>query len=112
MLRTEPTYLGRAKSFMAGGFALMAFVFALAAGTASAPALGGLSWLMVTAGAAGVVYVGGAVIMAAFVDGRARSHQGLHPATVISHPTVVSRPTLVSQPLVGQQGGRRRSIAR
>src|SRR5919198_1363441 len=57
MLRTEPAYLGRAKSFMAGGFALLAFVFALAAGTAGAPALGGLSWVMVTAGAAGVVYV-------------------------------------------------------
>ena len=46
-------YLARAKSLMAGGFALLAFVAALAAGTASAPALGGLSWVMVTAGAAG-----------------------------------------------------------
>ena len=80
MIRTEPTYLGRAKSFIAGGFALLAFVFALAAGTSSAPALGGLSWLMVTAGAAGVVYVGGAALVAAF----ARSHQGLRPA-VVSH---------------------------
>ncbi|HEU5447747.1 MAG TPA: hypothetical protein VFW57_01945 [Acidimicrobiia bacterium] len=41
MIRTEPTYLGRAKSYIAGGFALLAFVFALGAGTASAPALGG-----------------------------------------------------------------------
>jgi hypothetical protein len=94
MIRTEPTrgfggvprneYLGRAKSLIAGGFALLAFVFALAAGTAGAPALGGLSWVMVTAGAAGIVYVGGAVIVAAFVDLRARSHQGLRPA-VVSH---------------------------
>jgi hypothetical protein len=83
-LRTEPTYLGRAKSLAAGGFALLAFVFALAAGTASAPALGGLSWVMVTAGAAGVVYVGGAVIVAAFVDLRAQGHHGLHPATVVT----------------------------
>ncbi len=85
MLRTEPTYIGRAKSLIAGGFALLAFVFALAAGTASAPALGGLSWVMVTAGAAGIVYVGGAVIVAAFVDVRARTHHGLRPATVVSH---------------------------
>jgi hypothetical protein len=84
MLRTEPTYLGRAKSFMAGGFALLAFVFALAAGTASAPALGGLSWVMVTAGAAGIVYLGGAVIVAAMVDGRAHTHRALHPATVVT----------------------------
>ena len=84
MLRTEPTYLGRAKSFMAGGFALLAFVFALAAGTASAPALGGLSWVMVTAGAAGVVYIGGAVVVAALVDLRAHSHRGLHPATLVT----------------------------
>jgi hypothetical protein len=70
---------------MAGGFALLAFVLALAAGTVSAPALGGLSWLMVTAGAAGIVYVGGAVIVAAFVDLRARSHQGLRPATIVTH---------------------------
>jgi len=80
MIRTEPTYLGRAKSFIACGFALLAFVFALAAGTSSAPALGGLSWLMVTAGAAGIVYVGGAALVAGF----ARSHQGLRPA-VVSH---------------------------
>jgi len=84
MLRTEPTYLGRAKSFMAGGFALLSFVFALAAGTAGAPALGGLSWVMVTAGAAGIVYVGGAVIVAAFVDLRAHTHRGLRPATVVT----------------------------
>ena len=91
MLRSEPTYLGRAKSLIAGGFALMAFVFALAAGTAGAPALGGISWVMVTAGAAGVVYVAGAVIVAAFVDLRGRTHQGLHPATVVSHPGDTSR---------------------
>jgi hypothetical protein len=84
MLRTEPTYLGRAKSFMAGGFALLAFVFALAAGTAGAPALGGLSWVMVTAGAAGVVYLGGAVIVAALVGQRAPAHHGLHPATLVT----------------------------
>jgi hypothetical protein len=84
MLRTEPTYLGRAKSFMAGGFALLAFVFALAAGTASAPALGGLSWVMVTAGAAGVVYVAGAVVVAALVDLRAPAHRGLRPATLVT----------------------------
>ncbi len=84
MLRTEPIYLRRAKSFIAGGFALMAFVFALAAGTASAPALGGISWVMVTAGAAGVVYVGGAVIVAALVDVRSHTHRGLHPATVLT----------------------------
>jgi hypothetical protein len=84
MLRTAPTYLGRAKSFVAGGFALLAFVFALAAGTASAPALGGLSWVMVTAGAAGVVYVGGAVIVAVMVDLRTRMHPRLNPATVVT----------------------------
>ena len=84
MLRTEPTYLGRAKSFMAGGFALLAFVFALAAGTASAPALGGLSWVMVTAGAAGLVYIAGAVVVAALVDLRAHAHRGLHPATLVT----------------------------
>jgi hypothetical protein len=86
MIRTEPTYLGRAKSFIAGGFALLAFVFALAAGTASAPALGGVSWVMVTAGAAGIVYVGGAVIVAALVDVRSHTHRGLHPATVVTPP--------------------------
>ena len=91
MIRTEPTYLGRAKSLVAGGFALLAFVFALAAGTASAPALGGLSWVMVTAGAAGIVYVGGAVLVAALVG--ARSHQGLHPATVVTHPGDTRRST-------------------
>jgi hypothetical protein len=84
MLRTEPTYLGRAKSFIAGGFALLAFVFALAAGTAGAPALGGISWVMVTAGAAGVVYVGGAVLMAMVVELRSGAHRGLHPATVVT----------------------------
>ena len=85
MIRTEPTYLGRAKTFMAAGFALMAFVFALAAGTASAPALGGLSWVMVTAGAAGIVYVAGAVLVAAFVDLRTRTQPSLHPATLVTH---------------------------
>ena len=91
MLRSEPTYLGRAKSLMAGGFALLAFVFALAAGTASAPALGGLSWVMVTAGAVGVVYIGGAVIVAALVDLRAHSHGGLHPATLVTQRGDTSR---------------------
>ena len=61
--RTEPNYLARAKNFMAGGFALLAFVAALAAGTAGAPAFGGLSWVMVTAGALGVVYVTGAALV-------------------------------------------------
>jgi hypothetical protein len=73
MLKSEPVYLGRAKSLMAGGFALMAFVCALALGTASAPALGGLSWVMVTAGAAGVVYVLGVAIVTAVVDVRAHT---------------------------------------
>jgi hypothetical protein len=84
MLRTEPTYLRRAKSLMAGGFALLAFVTALAVGTAGAPALGGVSWVMVTAGAAGVVYIGGAIIVAAFVGLRAPAHRTLRPATVLS----------------------------
>ena len=83
-LRTEPTYLGRAKSLVAGGFALLAFVAALAAGTAGAPALGGISWVMVTAGAAGVVYVGGAVLVAAFVDLRAQTPRPLRPAVVLT----------------------------
>ena len=83
-MHTEPSYLGRAKGFIAGGFALLAFVFALAAGTASAPALGGLSWVMVTAGAAGVVYVAGAVIVATLVDVRSHAHRGLSPATVVT----------------------------
>jgi hypothetical protein len=38
----------------------------------------------VTAGAAGVVYIGGAVIVAALVDLRAHPHRGLHPATVVT----------------------------
>ena len=86
MLRSEPTYLGRAKSLVAGGFALLAFVTALAVGTAGAPALGGVSWVMVTAGAAGVVYVGGAVLVAAFVDLRLRAHphRRLRPAIVLN----------------------------
>jgi hypothetical protein len=75
-------HLARAKSLMAGGFALLAFVAALAVGTASAPALGGLSWVMVTAGAAGVVYVAGAAVVAAAVDLRPGSHHALRPATV------------------------------
>jgi uncharacterized membrane protein YdcZ (DUF606 family) len=81
MLKSEPVYLGRAKSFIGGGFALMAFVCALALGTASAPALGGLSWVMVTAGAAGVVYVTGAAAVTALVG--LRSHEPpLRPATI------------------------------
>jgi hypothetical protein len=82
MLKTEPAYMGRAKSLMAGGFALMAFVCALAVGTASAPALGGLSWVMVTAGAAGVVYVIGVGIVTALVDLRHSTHTV--PATVMT----------------------------
>jgi len=70
-------HMARARSLMAGGFALLAFVAALAAGTAGAPALGGLSWVMVTAGAAGVVYVAGAVLATAVLDLRA-SHTGRH----------------------------------
>jgi hypothetical protein len=77
-------YIARAKSLMAGGFALLAFVAALAAGTASAPALGGLSWVMVTAGAAGLVYVAGAVLMATLMDLRAHPARDLHPATIVS----------------------------
>jgi hypothetical protein len=92
MVPTDPTYLGRAKSFMAGGFALLAFVFALAAGTASAPALGGVSWLMVTAGAAGVVYVAGAVIVALVVELRTHVPRGLHPATVVTPRGDSTRP--------------------
>jgi hypothetical protein len=82
MLKSEPAYMGRAKSLMAGGFALMAFVCALAVGTASAPALGGLSWVMVTAGAAGVVYVIGVGIVTALVDLRHTTRPV--PATVMS----------------------------
>ena len=77
-------YLARAKSLMAGGFALLAFVAALAAGTTSAPALGGLSWMMVTAGAAGLVYVAGAVLMAALMDLRPHPGRDLRPATVVT----------------------------
>jgi hypothetical protein len=86
MLRSEPTYLGRAKGLIAGGFALLGFVLALAVGTAGAPALGGVSWVMVTAGAAGVVYVGGAVLVAAFVGLRLRTHtpRQMEPAIVLS----------------------------
>jgi hypothetical protein len=77
-------YLARAKSYIAGGLALLAFVAALAAGTVGAPALGGFSWIMVMAGAAGVVYVAGAVLMAALLDLRTGSGRHLHPATVTS----------------------------
>jgi hypothetical protein len=77
-------YLARAKSLMAGGFALLAFVAALAVGTASAPALGGMSWVMVTAGAAGMVYVTGVVVLAALVELRDHAHRGLRPVTVLS----------------------------
>ena len=76
--------MGRAKSLMAGGFALMAFVCALAIGTAGAPALGGLSWVMVTAGAAGVVYVAGAAAITALIDVRTHSGRTLSPATIIT----------------------------
>jgi hypothetical protein len=77
-------YLARAKRGIASGLALLGFVAALAAGTAGAPALGGFSWVMVMAGAAGVVYVAGAVFMAALLDLRAASGRHLHPATVTS----------------------------
>lgn len=77
-------HLARAKSLMAGGLALLAFVAALAVGTAGAPAIGGLSWLMVTAGAAGVVYVGGFALVTALVDLRTFSIRGLRPVTVVS----------------------------
>jgi hypothetical protein len=40
--------------------------------------------VMVTAGAAGVVYVGGAVIVAVMVDLRTRMHPRLNPATVVT----------------------------
>lgn len=69
---------------MAGGFALLAFVVALAVGTVESPALGGLSWVMVTAGAGGVVYVAGAVLVAAAVDLRAHFGKRLRPATVVT----------------------------
>ncbi|HVW35186.1 MAG TPA: hypothetical protein VHL53_21820 [Acidimicrobiia bacterium] len=74
----QAAYLGRAKGLMAGGFALLAFVAALAVGTASAPALGGFSWVMVTAGSAGVVYVVGAAAASAL----AGAH--LRPAPVVT----------------------------
>jgi hypothetical protein len=82
--QSEPLHLGRAKSLMAGGFALLAFVAALAVGTAGAPALGGVSWVMVTAGAAGVVYVVGAALVTLLVDLRTPSGGDLRPATVLS----------------------------
>ena len=69
---------------MAGGFALLAFVCALAVGTAGAPALGGLSWVMVTAGAAGVVYVAGAAAVTALIDERTHSARPLRPATIMT----------------------------
>jgi hypothetical protein len=85
MLTSEPAYMARAKSLTAGGFALMAFVCALALGTASAPALGGISWVMVTAGAAGVVYVIGVAAVTALVGLRPPTVRTLRPATVSSH---------------------------
>ncbi|HYH51619.1 MAG TPA: hypothetical protein VEG38_18915 [Acidimicrobiia bacterium] len=93
MLRTEPTYMGRAKNLMAGGFALLAFVTALAVGTAGAPALGGVSWIMVTAGAAGIVYVGGALIVTAFVALRTPAPRALRPAAVLTPRAVRARST-------------------
>lgn len=93
MLRTEPTYLARAKNLMAGGFALLAFVTALAVGTAGAPALGGISWIMVTAGAAGVVYVGGALVVAMFVAVRTPAPRTLRPATALHTRPVRARAT-------------------
>jgi|SRR5947209_17549762 len=97
---TQPNYLARAKSLMAGGFALLAFVTALAAGTAGAPAFGGLSWVMVTAGALGVVYVVGAVFMAGLVEMR-HAARTLHPGPVL-HPA----------PVVTTRGGRPHSSGR
>lgn len=94
MLKSEPAYMRQAKSLIAGGFALMAFVCALAVGTASAPALGGISWVMVTAGSAGVVYVVGAAMVTALVDLRTHTDRTLRPATVTT------------------RGGRSRSIGR
>jgi hypothetical protein len=84
MLRTEPTHLGLAKNLIAAGLALLAFVVALAVGTVGAPALGGLSWVMVTAGAAGIVYVGGVVVVAVMMELRGHGHRTLRPATVVS----------------------------
>jgi hypothetical protein len=84
MLRTEPEFMRRAKGLMAFGFALLAFVVALAVGTAESPALGGLSWVMVTAGAGGVVYVVGAGLVAATVDLRGHVGERLRPATVVT----------------------------
>lgn len=69
---------------MAGGFALLAFVAALAVGTAGAPALGGVSWVMVIAGAAGAVYLAGAALVTLLVDLRTPSGRDLRPATVLS----------------------------
>ena len=84
MLKSEPEHVRAAKSFMAGGFALLAFVVALAVGTAESPALGGISWVMVTVGAGGVVYVAGAMVVAAAIDLRGHFARPLRPATVIS----------------------------
>lgn len=84
MLRCEPENMRRAKNFMGGGFALLAFVVALAVGTAQSPALGGISWMIVTVGAGGVVYVAGAVLGAAAVDLRSHFARRLRPATVMS----------------------------
>ena len=81
--KTQPNYLARAKSYMVGGSVLLAFVAALAAGTAGAPAFGGLSWLMVTAGALGVVYVAGTVLVAAVIGAHGPASR-LRPAVVNS----------------------------
>jgi hypothetical protein len=78
---------------MAGGFALLAFVCALGVGTAGAPALGGLSWVMVTAGAAGVVYVAGAAAVTALIDVRAHADRSLRPATITTFRGDRSRST-------------------
>jgi len=80
--RTQPNYLDRARTYIVGGLVLLGFVAALAAGTAGAPAFGGLSWLMVMAGALGVVYVAGAAIASAIV--------GLHGPGPRLRPVVVS----------------------
>lgn len=101
---------------MAGGFALLAFVCALAVGTAGAPALGGVSWVMVTAGAAGVVYVVGAALVTALVDVRTHAGRTLRPATVIAHsgghPRIPGSHPGGHPRIPGLRGGRSRSTAR
>jgi hypothetical protein len=83
MLKSEPEHMRRAKGLMGGGFALLAFVVALAVGTAQSPALGGISWVMVTVGAGGVVYVASAVLISA-LDTWSQSARRLRPATVVT----------------------------